>query len=86
MRKLTLPNRYGDQLWFELVEPNLYKLCGDLEYCRFGGKPDQNPVDYNDLAFFDPSGGPFISEGYPIEGKVVKQITVINGEVYFRVE
>jgi hypothetical protein len=86
VHNIKLHNRYGDKLWLELVEPDLYRLGGEAKYCRFGGKQGQDYVDYDDLGFFDPSGGPFISEGYPVEGKAVKQIMCRKDGTYFRVE
>ena len=83
MHKIT--NRYGDKLWFEQVEPDVYKLGGVVEHCRIGLKEGQGAVDYNDLGFFDPMGGPFISEGYPVGDKQVKQIMCREDGVYFRV-
>lgn len=86
MHKIPLHNRYHNKLWLELVEPDLYKLGGEAKYCRYGGKQGQTTLDYNDLGFVDPSGGPFIAAGYPVEGRAIKQIMCREDGVYFRVE
>lgn len=67
-------NRYGDEYWFEKVSDNSYVIKGDLKYWRYGGKEGQERVDVSDLGFVDPSGGPFISIGYGIEGRKVVKI------------
>jgi hypothetical protein len=38
------------------------------------------------LGFVDPSGGPFISIGYKIDGRPVKRIRADSGTVTFEVE
>lgn len=68
-------NRYGDEYSFEAVDANTYRLVGELKYWRFGGKEGQESIDMNDLGFADPSGGPFISMGYQIEGRKVINIS-----------
>ena len=71
-----MKNRYGDEYHFVKVEENLYTIVGDLKYWRFGGQEGQNHLDYSDLGFVDPSGGPFICIGYMIEGRKVRRISV----------
>lgn len=70
-----MKNRYGDEYWFDQVQPRLYTIKGELKYWRFGGKEGQERIDDNDLGFVDPSGGPFIGIGYMIEGRKVKRIS-----------
>jgi hypothetical protein len=79
-------NRYGDEYTFEKVGENTYTIKGDLNYWRFGGKEGQQGIDDNDLGFVDPSGGPFISMGYMIEGRAVKRISLSGDEILFEVE
>lgn len=81
-----MKNRYGDEYRFEKVSDNTYTIKGDLNYWRFGGKEGQEGIDDNDLGFVDPSGGPFISIGYMIEGRPVKRISSVNGEIFFEVK
>jgi hypothetical protein len=81
-----MKNRYGDEYRFEKVNDNTYTIKGDLNYWRFGGKEGQEGIDDNDLGFVDPSGGPFISIGYMIEGRPVKRISSVNGEIFFEVK
>jgi len=68
-------NRYGDEYWFEEIEPNVYAIRGNLKYWRFGGREGTSDIDMADLGFVDPSGGPFISCGYVIEGRKVTRIS-----------
>lgn len=75
----TLKNRAGDQYWFEEVEPNVYTIRGDLKYWRYGGKDGQRGIDFNDLGFVDPSGGPFIDIGTRVNDKYVTKISIENG-------
>lgn len=78
-------NRYGDVYEFVKVDENTYMIIGDLKYWRFGGKEGQERVDVNDLGFVDPSGGPFISMGYMIEGRPVKSICAVGDRIFFGV-
>lgn len=71
-----MKNRYGDQYIFEKISENTYTIVGDLKYWRYGGREGQERMDFNDLGFVDPSGGPFISLGYQIEGREVVRIGV----------
>lgn len=81
-----MKNREGDVYLFERVSENIYTIRGDLKYWRFGGKEGQEGLDLDDLGFVDPSGGPFISMGYLIEGRPVRRISSYNGEIFFEVE
>ena len=51
---------------------------GDLAYWRFGGKEGQEGLNYEDLGFVDPSGGPFIEVGMEINGKTIKRIAAVD--------
>lgn len=75
-------NRYGDEYDFVPVDENTYKITGNLSYWRCGGREGQEGVDMNNLGFIDPSGGPFIDIGYPINGRVVTNIRS-EGELGF---
>lgn len=81
-----MKNRYGDEYQFEQVSDNVYTITGDLKYWRFGGKEGEDAVNENDLGFVDPSGGPFIGMGYVIEGRPVRRISCVEGELYFEVK
>ena len=70
-----MKNRYGDEYWFDQLQPNLYTIKGNLQYWRFGGREGQTEMDMNDLGFVDPSGGPFIEVGMKIEGRNIVRIT-----------
>jgi hypothetical protein len=79
-------NRYGNEYNFEKVAENTYKIVGELSYWRFGGKEGQNEMDFTDLGFVDPSGGPFIAPGYVIEGRKVIRISSKDENILFEVE
>jgi hypothetical protein len=81
-----MKNRYGNEYSFEKVAENTYKIVGELSYWRFGGKEGQNQMDFTDLGFVDPSGGPFISPGYVIEGRKVIRISSKDEDIFFEVE
>lgn len=59
-------NRYGVEYNFARITENRFQFVMDEESmndCRLGGKEGQDQMDFNDLGFFDPSGGPFVSCG-----------------------
>jgi hypothetical protein len=43
-------------------------------------------MNYSDLGFVDPSGGPYIAKGYLIEGRKVVRIAAAAEKLYFEVE
>jgi hypothetical protein len=79
-------NRYGNEYTFEKVDENTYTIVGELSHWRYGGKEGQNEMDFSDLGFVDPSGGPFIGIGYPIEGRKVNRIRAVGEQLFFEVE
>lgn len=79
-------NRYGVEYTFAKVADNIYTIKGALEYWRYGGQEGQDRIDYDNLGFVDPSGGPFISIGYMIEGRKVTRIRVRDEQLLFEVE
>jgi hypothetical protein len=81
-----MKSRYGDLREFIPVEDNIYKFEGNTMYSRCGGKEHAKTIDYNDLGFFDPDGGPFISEGFPIGDKKVTRIMSRKDGIYFEVK
>lgn len=82
-----MKNRYGDEYHFNKVSENIYTIVGDLKYWRYGGREGQPQMDFSDLGFVDPSGGPFIAVGGMIEGRKIKKISVVaNDDIYFEVE
>ena len=78
-------NRYGNEYHFEKLDDNTYTIKGELEYWRFGGREGVE-MDLNNLGFVDPSGGPFISIGYEIEGHKVTNIASTKDGIIFTVE
>ena len=81
-----MKNRYGVEYSFEKVTDNTYTIVGALEYWRYGGREGQEQMDFTDLGFVDPSGGPFISLGYQIEGRKVIRIGIKDEDILFEVE
>lgn len=81
-----MKNRYGDEYQFTKVGNDTYTITGDLKYWRMGGQEGQSHIDYENLGFVDPSGGPFIGIGYPIEGRKVVRIRMVADTIYFDVE
>jgi hypothetical protein len=86
MKTITISSRYGDSRSFVPVSENIYKFEGKTEFARFGGQEYAESVNMNDLGFFDPDGGPFISAGYPIGSRKVKRIMSKEDGIYFEVE
>lgn len=79
-------NRYGVEYRFEKVADNTYTIKGALEYWRYGGQEGQDSIDYDNLGFVDPSGGPFIGIGYMIEGRKVVRIRSRDDQLLFEVD
>ena len=80
-----MKNRYGDEYRFEKLSDNTYSIVGDLKYWRFGGREGQQQMDMSDLGYVDPSGGPFISIGYVIEGRKVNHISLVDDKIILEV-
>jgi hypothetical protein len=81
-----MKNRYGVEYSFENVSDNTYTIVGELEYWRYGGREGQERMDFTDLGFVDPSGGPFIELGMKIEGRKIVNISAVENNIYFKVE
>ena len=81
-----MKNRYGNEYTFEKIDDNTYTIVGELKYWRYGGREGQEQMDFSDLGFVDPSGGPFVSIGYQIEGRKVNRIRAIGEQLFFEVE
>jgi len=79
-------NRHGDIYHFEKVDENTYTIVGDLKYWRYGGNDGEDTINYGNLGFVDPSGGPFISRGYLIEGRKVVRIAASGDKIFLDVE
>ena len=79
-------NRYGEPYSFELVEPNVYRFVGKLDYCRMGALEGQDRIDLNNLGFFDPSGGPFVGVGGYLNGCEIVKIASTETGIYITVQ
>lgn len=80
-----MKNRYGDEYSFSKVNENTYTIVGELKYWRYGGREGQERMDFNDLGFVDPSGGPFIQLGMNIEGRKIVRIRAEGEQILFEV-
>jgi hypothetical protein len=84
-----MKNRYGKEYSFERVDDNTYKFImaeEDAMYMSVGGREGQDQIDMNDLGYFDPSGGPFISIDSIIEYKRVSRIRSTEEGIFVDVE
>ena len=81
-----MKNRYGDEYSFSQVNENTYTIVGALKYWRYGGREGQEQMDFTDLGFVDPSGGPFIELGMKIEGRKIIRISAKGEHIFFEVE
>jgi hypothetical protein len=81
-----MKNRHGDEYTFEKVNENTYTIVGDLKYWRYGGREGQAQMDFSDLGFVDPSGGPFIQVGTSIEDRKINRIRSVGEKLFFEVE
>lgn len=83
---IKFKNRYGNEYWFRVLSENTYTVEGSLDYWRYGGNEGEERVDFNNLGFADPSGGPFFSPGYKIDGRKVTRIYTVENMICFEVE
>jgi hypothetical protein len=84
-----MKNRYGEEYWFEEVEPKTYRFHMEDNAgfaMRMGGREGQEQLDMKDLGFFDPSGGPFVQIGSIVDGKAVTRISSREDGIYVDVE
>ena len=81
-----MKNRDGVEYYFAKINENTYTIVGNLEYWRYGGREGQEQMDFNDLGFVDPSGGPFIELGMKIEGRKITRIRAEGDMILFEVE
>jgi hypothetical protein len=81
-----MKNRYGNEYHFEAVDANTFTIKGELSNWRFGGREGQSGMDFNDLGFVDPSGGPFIELGMKIGGRKITNIRSAGEDIFFQVE
>ena len=64
-----MKNRYGVEYSYVKYDDTLYRFNMSeegMKYMRYGGKEYEEGIDYNDLGFFDPSGGPYVALGSKI--------------------
>lgn len=84
--KIELHNRYYGKIYLEPISENEYQLIGPeniYSFMRIGYKnSDDCHIDYTNIQFIDPDGGPFISVGSNIgnHNEVITNITCIKVE------
>ena len=72
---ITLPNRYGLDIFLVHLQDGFYLLKGDLDYLSVIGMNEET----KNVVSVDPSGVPFISAGYaPKNGLIVTKISFDN--------
>ena len=86
MLEYDMKNRYGNEYTFEKVDEKTYTIVGELKYWRYGGREGQEQMDFSDLGFADPRGGPYIALGMDIEGRKVNRIRAQGEQLFFEVE
>ena len=72
---ITLPNRYGLDIFLEYLQDEIYLLKGDLNCLSVIGMNEET----KNVVAVDPSGGPFITVGFvPKNGLIVTKINFDN--------
>lgn len=79
LKKIKLYNRYCDDVHLEPISENKYILKCPGEYIRVGYHSVEDFEKHN-YSFIDPPGGPFISVGKELDGKIVSKIGVEDNE------
>lgn len=82
---ITLQNREMQEMWFEEVEKDLYKIDTTSNYALNYARLilDEN----SNIVAFDPAGGPFMRVGsYTIDGKALKEICRTEKGILFKTE
>ena len=88
-RDSKMKNRDGKEYSLERVDDNTYKFImaeEDTMYMRVGGREGQDQIDMNDLGYFDPEGGPFISIDSLVEEKHVSRIRKTEEGIFVDIE
>jgi len=80
-----MKNRQGIEYEFVKVSDNSYTIKGDLKFWRFGGREGVEGINFSNLGFADPSGGPFIAIGDTIFGRKVVRISSEHDGIFFEV-
>lgn len=86
MKTIPIENRYGENYSFQQVNENTWTLVGNFKYYRTGGFAGESLIRNNDIGFFDPSGGPFISKGFLIDARKVSRIYTEDNNFFFELE
>ena len=77
MKEIVLSNRYNDEVKLVHQEGNDYLLhMGGDGWLRVGKNNE------GEIAFVDPSGGPFLALGHKVENKTIEKIEFKQGTGY----
>lgn len=68
-------NRYGDVIKFKDNGKGTIEVTGG-SYCSCSGWEGESTLDFSNLQSVDPSGGPYMSVGQTIEGRVITRISI----------
>ena len=86
-KQYLLKSRYGEYSVLNQVdgENNVYQLVPCPGPYRIVAKTNEDGPDFNSIAAVDPSGGPFIEEGFDLGDATVALITTfIDGRIIFK--
>lgn len=68
-------------------ENSMYQFVPCPGPCRIIAKTNENGPDFNSIAAIDPSGGPFIEEGFDLGDATVELITTfVDGRIIFKLK
>lgn len=83
-KRIELYNRYYNNVYLEQISVDEYQLHGPVEifnYMRIGFNNDKKNIDYTDINFIDPDGGPFLSIGTKLNNNlIISHITCMKIE------
>ena len=74
LRKFLLLSRYGDKRFLQEIEPEIFKLVGDIDHMRIIYDKDSH------INAIDPPGGPMISVGTFVKNKIFIKSIDFNKE------
>lgn len=88
-KQYLLKSRYGEYSVLNQVdgENNVYQLVPCPGPYRIIAKTNEDGPDFNSIAAVDPSGGPFIEEGFDLGDATVALITTfVDGRIMFKLK
>lgn len=88
-KQYLLKSRYGEYSVLNQVdgENNVYQLVPCPGPYRIVAKTNEDGPDFNSIAAVDPSGGPFIEEGFDLGDATLALITTfVDGRIMFKLK